>query len=114
MQVLLEAEEAAVSQVRRSIPNPPSYDAVRTTLRILEEKGFVRHRQEGRRYLYFPTLDTQRAREAAVTHLVRTFFSGSPERAALALLRRTDLEIAGEELERIELRLRELEEGGDD
>lgn len=110
MQVLLEAGEAAVAQVWKAIPAPPSYDAVRTTLRILEQKGMVRHRQEGRRYLYSPTLDIRRAQEGALTDLVRTFFSGSPGRAALALLRRSDLELDEEEIQRIERRLQVMEE----
>ena len=110
MDVLLAGEEAAVAEVRRRIPDPPSYDAVRTTLRILEAKGLVHHRAEGRRYLYSPRLDREKAREAALGHLVRTFFAGSPERAALALLRRSDLDLGEDELERIERMLEERDD----
>jgi len=107
MEALLEAGEAGVAEVRRRIPDPPGYDAVRTILRILEEKGLVRHRAAGRRYVYSARVDPGAAREAALTKLVRTFFAGSPERAALALLRRSDVELSDEELARIERKLAE-------
>lgn len=109
MEVLLHAGEAGVAEVRDQIHQAPGYDGVRTTLRILEEKGLVAHREAGRRYVYRPTLNPARAREAALTHLVGTFFGGSPERAVLALLRRSDLELTGEELRKLERRIEELE-----
>lgn len=110
MEVLMAREEASVAQVRRAIPEPPSYDAVRTTLRILEDKGVVRHREQGRRYVYYPVLDPAEAREAALSHLSRTFFSGSPARAALALLQRSDVELDEADLRALERKIRHAEQ----
>ncbi|MDX1623607.1 MAG: BlaI/MecI/CopY family transcriptional regulator [Gemmatimonadota bacterium] len=82
--------EATVREVRRRIPDPPGYDAVRTTMRILEEKGLLAHRRDGRRYVYRPTVPPRKARGEAMRHLVETFFDASPEAAALAFLRMSD------------------------
>lgn len=103
-------DEATVREVRQRMPDPPGYDAVRTTMRILEEKGLLEHRRDGRRYVYRPTVPPRRARGEAMRHLVETFFDASPEAAALALLRMSD---AGDDAERTLERLRALlEEAG--
>jgi predicted transcriptional regulator len=81
--------------------NPPSYSAVRTTLRILAEKGHVVHRQDGPRYVYRPSVKLERAREAALKGVVGTFFSGSVEDAVAALLRLEDGALPGETIDRL-------------
>jgi predicted transcriptional regulator len=86
MDVLYALGKATVSDVLERIPDPPSYSAVRATMRVLEDKGQVVHLQDGPRYLYQPVLAQENARSAALRHLVRTFFGGSAEAAAAALL----------------------------
>lgn len=84
-------EEATVEAVRARMPDPPGYDAVRTTMRILEEKGLLAHRRDGKRYVYRPTVPPRRARRQAMEHLAETFFGASPEVAALAFLRMSEV-----------------------
>ncbi|MEO6066358.1 MAG: BlaI/MecI/CopY family transcriptional regulator, partial [Gemmatimonadales bacterium] len=81
MDVLFRQGEATVTEVMEALPDPPSYSAVRATLRILEEKGHIRHREEGPRYVFLPKVEPQRARRAALEHLLDTFFAGSAEQA---------------------------------
>lgn len=91
--------EATVAEVQKEIADPPGYDSVRTSMRLLEEKGVLRHRRDGQRYVYRPVVEKAQARQGALRELVRTFFDGSAEAAALALLRlerggATDAELA--------------------
>ena len=102
MDVLLRRRKATASEVREEIPDPPSYDAVRTTLRILTEKGFVVRAGERAPIVYAPAIDMETARNHALAHLVQTFFQGSAARAALALLKRSEVELTDEELDRLE------------
>ena len=90
MDAVFQLGKASVAEVRRELPNPPSYSAVRAILGILEEKGLLRHEQDGLRYIYRPTVARGAAQQSALKHLVRTFFNGSPERAAAALLAMSD------------------------
>ena len=92
MDVVYRLGKAAVSDVLERIPDPPSYSAVRALMRILEEKGHLRHEQDGPRYVYLPTVPRDAAQQSALSHLVRTFFSGSRAAAVAALL---DLEEGG-------------------
>jgi predicted transcriptional regulator len=78
---------ASAEDVRARLTDPPSYSAVRTMLGRLEEKGYVRHREEGLRYVYLPTISRSAARRAALQQLVRVFFGGSPHETAAMLLR---------------------------
>ena len=82
--------------------DPPGYSAVRALLRILEEKGHVRHEEDGPRYVYLPIVPAARARRTAVTHLVKTFFQGSAERAVSALIEHSDTKLSDDEIARIE------------
>jgi BlaI family penicillinase repressor len=90
MDAVFQLGKASVAEVRRELPSPPSYSAVRAILGILEEKGLLRHEQDGLRYIYRPTVARGAAQQSALKHLVRTFFDGSPERAAAALLAMSD------------------------
>ena len=110
MDILLRRREASASEVREEIPDPPSYDAVRTTLRILTEKGFAVRRSVGTRYLYAPAIDLESARQDALGHLVRTFFQGSAARAALALLRKSDLSLDESDLTTLQRMIEDAEE----
>jgi BlaI family transcriptional regulator, penicillinase repressor len=101
MDVIYRLERAAVADVLERLPDPPSYSAVRAMLRILEEKGHLRHEQEGPRYLYTPTVPRDTAKESALKNILRTFFGGSTEAAVAALLDLRKEEMTDAELERI-------------
>jgi predicted transcriptional regulator len=77
---------ATAADVLEDIPDPPSYSAVRAMLRLLEEKGHIRHEQDGPRYVFMPTVNRERARKSALKHVVRTFFDGSATDAVAALI----------------------------
>lgn len=101
MDVLYARGQATVAQVRRQLPDPPSYSAVRALLRVLEEKGHVEHHQDGPRYVYRPSVPRAEARDSALRHLLETFFDGSAEGAVAALLDLEAGELAPEELDRM-------------
>src|ERR687891_642687 len=86
MDVIYERGQATAAEVAESMPDPPSYSAVRALLRILEEKGHLRHEQQGLRYLFIPTVRRGNARRSALKAVVRTFFNGSVEETVAALL----------------------------
>jgi len=90
MDVIYRRGQASVADVRGDLPDPPSYSAVRAMLGLLEEKGYLRHQQQGLKYVYLPTDDTSKVRNSALQHMVRTFFEGSPEKAVAALLEMSD------------------------
>ena len=99
MDVLYRAGRATAADVRAAIPDPPSYSAVRTLLRILEEKGHIRHEQDGVRYVYLPRIGAATAQRSALKHLIDTFFGGSASRGMAALF-----ELSGSDLDDAELR----------
>src|SRR5215472_4584658 len=101
MDVLFERGKASASEVRQAIPDAPSYSAVRTLLRVLEEKGHVRHRAEGLKYVYLPTVGREKAKRSAVRHLLKTYFEGSPEKIVAALLDISSTRLTSEELSRM-------------
>jgi predicted transcriptional regulator len=86
MEILYRLGEASAADVVGRMDPDPGYDSVRVTLGILEKKGHVRHRQEGRRYVYTPTVPHETASRSAIRNVLHTFFRGSPSRAILALL----------------------------
>lgn len=100
LDALLEAGEAPAEEVRQRLPDPPSYSAVRVMLTRLEKKGYVRHREEGVRYVYAPTVSKARERHNALSRLVRTFFGGSTTEAVTALLDGAE-DLSREELDRL-------------
>jgi predicted transcriptional regulator len=100
MDVIYRHGKVTAAEVLADLPDPPSYSAVRAMLRLLEEKGHVRHEQDGPRYVYTPTVNRDKARRSAMRHLVRTFFDGSTEDAVAALLQ-NDASMSDDELERL-------------
>ncbi len=106
MDVLYRRDEATVAEVMEDLPDPPSYSAVRATLRILEGKGHVVHREDGPRYVYAPAVERERAQSAALDHLVETFFDGSTEEALVALLRKSDMDLDERRIERLAREIR--------
>jgi predicted transcriptional regulator len=103
LDVVYRLGQASAQQVLDSLPDSPSYSAVRTHLRILEEKGHLRHTEVGPRYLYEPAVAAQAASRSALTHLLDTFFAGSPALAAAALLDDESRKLSSEELDRLQL-----------
>ena len=92
---------ASAADVRNALTNPPSDSAVRTHLRILEEKGHITHEQDGPRYVYRPTIARETAGRSALRHLMSTFFDGSPDRAVAALLDETAPDLTDDDLDRL-------------
>ena len=112
MDVVYRRGSATVQEVLEEMPDPPSYSAVRATMRVLEEKGRLRHKEEGRKYVYHPAVAPERARRNALQHIVKTFFGGSAEQAAVALLRMSDTALGQEELDRLAARIEEARKDG--
>ena len=101
MDILFRRGRATAAEVMEELPGEPSYSTVRTQLRVLEEKGHVRHEEDGVRFIYAPAVTRHSARKSALRHLVATFFDGSPEKAVAALLGGEGSELTEEQLERI-------------
>ena len=99
MDVIYQRGQATAAEVADAIPDPPSYSAVRALLRILEDKGFLRHEQQGLRYVFLPMVKRASARRSALKGIVRTFFDGSVEQTVAALLDQQKL--SPEELQRL-------------
>ena len=93
--------DASVSDVRAQLADPPSYSAVRTMLRLLEQKGYLKHRQEGTKYVYRSTQPLERARRSALQHLLDTFFRGSASDAVAAVLDLSSENLSPEEFDRL-------------
>ena len=101
MDILYRLERASVGQVLRELSDKPSYSTVRAQLRVLEEKGHVRHEEHGLRYVYVPAVPRDVARRSALRHLVETFFEGSTEKVVAALLGGEVTRVSPEELGRL-------------
>jgi len=101
MDVLYRRERATAAEVMEDLPGDTSYSTVRTQLRVLEEKGHVRHEVDGPRFVYLPALPRRAARKTALRHLVDTFFDGSTEKVVAALLGGEAARLTDEELQRI-------------
>lgn len=101
MDAIYQLGEATVAEVVERMPDDPSYNTVRVTLGILEKKGYLKHREEGRRYVYGPVLSPKKAKRSAMQHMLKTFFSGSPSKAILALLDMSATDISEDELREI-------------
>jgi predicted transcriptional regulator len=101
LEILIERGKASATEVRAAMPDAPSYSAVRTLLRVLEEKGHVKHRAEGLRYVYLPTIGREKAKRSAIKHMLKTYFNGSPEQIVAALLDVSSTELTREELDRM-------------
>ncbi len=99
--VIYRLGSASVAEVLDNITDPPSYSAVRALMRLMEEKGYIKHRKQGAKYIYSPTQSRQNASKSALKHLVSTFFDNSAENAVVALLDTSDLGLSSKEIDRI-------------
>ena len=113
MDVLYKLERASVAQVLAEIPGDLNYSTVRAQLRVLEEKGHARHEEDGPRYMYVPAVPRDVARRSALRHLIDTFFDGSAERAAAALLGGEVSQLSAEELERLQRMIAKSRKGSE-
>jgi BlaI family penicillinase repressor len=101
MDILYQRGKAAAAEVREAMPDAPSYSAVRAMLRVLEDKGHVKHQAEGLKYVYVPTVARDKAKRSAVKHLLDTFFTESPEQVVAALLDVSSTRLTRQELDRM-------------
>jgi predicted transcriptional regulator len=112
MDILHRRGEATVAEIMAELPDPPTYSAVRSVLRILGEKELIRYKEDGPRYVYHPAQETEAAREKALAHVVSTYFAGSPEQAVTALLRMSDVDLGDADVARLRETIRRARQNG--
>jgi predicted transcriptional regulator len=101
MDILYRRGRATAHEVLEDLADPPSYSAVRALLRLLEERGHVKHVEDGPRYVYSPAVSRGDARKSALAHVVKTFFAGSVEQAVATLVESSRSKLSHEELDRL-------------
>jgi predicted transcriptional regulator len=101
MEIVYARGSATAAEVLESLPDPPSYSAVRAMMRILEEKGHLTHRHDGPRYVYSPVVPRTAARRSALKQLVKTFFDGSATQAVAALLDMSESQLSADEADEL-------------
>ncbi len=112
MDILHRRGESSVAEIMAELPDPPTYSAVRSILRILGEKQLIEFKEDGPRYVYYPAAPTDQAQADVLQHVVRTYFAGSTEQAVTALLRLSDARIPDEELNTLRERIRKARQSG--
>ncbi len=105
MDIVYRHDQVTVAEVLDELPDPPGYSAVRALMRILEQKGHLRHTQDGPRYVFSPTIPRDQARQSALSRLVRTFFDGSTEDAVVALIDMSHTRLSKHDLARLSRRI---------
>ena len=112
MDILHRRAGATVAEIMKDLPDPPTYSAVRSVLRILGEKELIKHKEDGPRYVYYPSESTERARDDMLAHVVRTYFAGSPEQAVTALLRMSDVDMEDADVKRLRETIKRARQSG--
>lgn len=112
MDVIYRRGHASVTEVLEDLPDPPTYSAVRGMLGLLEDKGYLRHEQQGLKYVYLPADDTRQVRADALKHMVKTFFGGSPEEAVAALLEMSDRKLSARDKQYLSQLIKKAQEEG--
>ena len=112
MDILHRRSGATVAEIMADLPDPPTYSAVRSVLRILGEKELITHREDGPRYIYYPAKPTETAREDVLAHVVRAYFGDSPEQAVTALLRMSDVDLTDADVKRLRNTIRRARQSG--
>jgi len=112
MDIVYELTKASVAQVLERIPDPPSYSAVRALLKVLEKKGHLKHKQEGPRYIYSPTLPREKARQNALKHVMKTFFGNSTEDVVAALLNISEDKLSEADYKRLSALIKKAQKEG--
>jgi BlaI family transcriptional regulator, penicillinase repressor len=101
MDILYRVGRATAAEIHQGLPDRPSYSAVRAKLRVLEEKGYIRHQAQATRYVYSPVVPLERAKDSALRHLLATFFDNSAEQAVSALLTLEPQSLSAEKLDQL-------------
>jgi BlaI family penicillinase repressor len=112
MEIIYRRGQATAAEVMEDLPNPPSYSAVRAMLRLLEQKGYVRHDQDGPRYVFKPIVAREKARRSALKQMLHTFFDGSTGEAVAALLDLSRRRMSKEELDQLSQLIEEAKKEG--
>ena len=112
MDALHQHGRATAAEVQAALPDAPSYSAVRALLRILEEKGHIKHRREGARYVYVPRASRETARRSALRRVVSTFFQGSVTQTMAALLETADTRLSDSELQHLQQVIKQAQKEG--
>ena len=105
LDILYSRGRATAAEIQAALPDPPSNSATRALLRILEDKGHIRHESDGPRYVFLPRVSRQKARAAALKHMLATFFDGSAAEAAAALLDGSAAKLSTQELDQLQARI---------
>lgn len=113
MDILYQRGKASAQEIMDALPDPPTYSAVRAKLRVLEEKGHVRHQEESLRYVYLPVVARESARKSALRHMVSTFFAGSVQDTVAALLDLSASKLSGADLDRIASMIEQAKKEGE-
>ena len=101
MDIIYRRAQATAMEMMENLPDPPSYSAVRAMLRLLEEKGYLKHQQDGLRYVYLPTVSRDKARQSALKQMLQTFFDDSTEDAVATLLNISKSKLSKADLDRL-------------
>jgi predicted transcriptional regulator len=112
MEILYRRGQASVSEVRAAMNDAPSYSAVRAMLRVLKDKGHVKHQAEGLKYMYRPVVNREKAKRSALKSLVDTFFNDRPDEVVAALLDVSSQRLTAEELDRMAAMIDEARKEG--
>ena len=112
MDIIYQRSQASAGEVMENLPNPPSYSAVRALLRVLENKGYLKHKKAGARYIYMPTQPRHNAGKSALKRVLQTFYDNSVEKTVVALLDISDSEFSDEELDRLAQLIDQARKGG--
>ena len=112
MNIIFARGQATASEVLEAMTDPPSYSAVRATLRILEQKGHLRHQNDGTRYVYTPTLNRDKVRLTALDHLLTTFFDGSAANVVATLIEKQSGNMTPDELDRLSALIEQARQEG--
>ena len=109
MDIVYQRGPVSVADVLEDLPDPPSYSTVRALLRILEEKGYLTHKKDGKRYIYRPTQPRHQAGRSALKQIFQTFFDKSIEKTVMTLI--SDADLSDEELDRLSQRIKQAKKG---
>lgn len=112
MEAVYARGQASVSEVLDALADPPSYSAVRAMLNVLDEKGHLRRKKVGRKFVYLPTVSTERARQSVLKNLLETFFEGSAAQAVASLIEMNERNLTNEELDRLSKVIEDARRGG--
>jgi BlaI family penicillinase repressor len=112
MDIIYQKGSATAAEVLENLPDPPSYSAIRALLKVLEVKGHIKHRQQGARYVYSPSVSREKAKRTAIQHLLNTFFEGSAASAVTALLDVSKSELSDEDLDRLTTLINQAKQEG--